>query len=300
MNPMTPRQLTAFTAVAQTLSFARACERLHLSQPALSLAIRSLEEGLGGRLLARTTRQVRLTPEGAALLPQALQLLADWDNVRERLRQRFTLQRGHVTLAAMPSFAANILPRILREYRERYPNVEVSVHDVVQEQVVEMVASGRVELGFGFEPEGESALAFEPLFVDRFMAIVSPDSPLLAAKSVSWVQLLNHDFIALQRPSSMRRLLEESLAAKGMELRVALECHQLATVSKLVAAGLGVSVVPSLCAEQVSALGARCLRLTHPAVRKPVGLITRLDQQLSTAACAIRERLEYFRALRKR
>src|SRR5690348_4031355 len=156
MNPMTPRQLKAFTAVAQTLSFARACERLHLSQPALSLAIRNLEEALGGRLLARTTRQVRLTPEGAALLPQALQLLADWENVRERLRQRFTLQRGHVTMAAMPSFAANILPRILREYRERYPNVEVSIHDVVQEQVVEMVASGRVELGFGFEPEGQS------------------------------------------------------------------------------------------------------------------------------------------------
>src|SRR5690606_40115755 len=94
---MTPRQLQAFAAVAQTLSFARACERLHISQPALSLAIKNLEEELGGKLFARTTRQVRLTPEGAALLPQALQLLADWENVRERLRQRFTLQRGHVT-----------------------------------------------------------------------------------------------------------------------------------------------------------------------------------------------------------
>src|SRR5688500_16781100 len=149
---MTPRQLKAFTAVAQTLSFARACERLHMSQPALSLAIRSLEQALGGRLLTRTTRQVRLTPEGAAFLPQALQLLADWDNVRERIKQRFTLQTGHVTIAAMPSFAGNVLPRMLREYRQRHPNVEVAVHDVVQEQVVEMVESGRVELGFGFEP----------------------------------------------------------------------------------------------------------------------------------------------------
>src|SRR5690606_39160670 len=169
---MTPRQLQAFAAVAQTLSFARACERLHMSQPALSLAIKNLEEELGGRLLARTTRQVRLTPEGAALLPQALQLLADWDNVRERLRQRFTLQRGHVTIAAMPSFAGNILPRILREYRARHPNVEVTVHDVIQEQVVDMVEHGRVEIGFGFEPEAVDTLAFEPLFVDRFMAIV--------------------------------------------------------------------------------------------------------------------------------
>lgn len=286
---MTPRQLKAFASVAQTLSFARACERLHMSQPALSLAIRSLEHALGGPLLTRTTRQVRLTPEGAAFLPQALQLLADWDNVRERIKQRFTLQTGHVTVASMPSFAGNVLPRILRDYRQRHPHVEVAVHDVVQEQVVEMVSTGRVELGFGFEPEGEAALAFDPLFVYPFVAIVAPTSPLLAATSVSWAQLLNHNFIALQRPSSTRRLLEESLAAKGMELRVALECHQLATVIQFVAAGLGVSVVPSLCQRQVSALGARCLKLSRPSIRKPVGLITRLDQQLSTAAAAIRE-----------
>src|SRR5690606_7981399 len=114
----------------------------HISQPALSLAIKNLEEELGGKLFARTTRQVRLTPEGAALLPQALQLLADWENVRERLRQRFTLPRGHVTIAAMPSFAQNILPRILKEYSEHHPNVEVTVHDVIQEQVVEMVETG--------------------------------------------------------------------------------------------------------------------------------------------------------------
>lgn len=286
---MTPRQLKAFIAVAQTLSFARACERLHMSQPALSLAIRSLEQALGGRLLARTTRQVRLTPEGAAFLPQALQLLADWENVRERIKQRFTLQTGHVTVAAMPSFAGNVLPQILREYRRRHPDVEVSVHDIVQEQVVEMVANGRVEVGFGFEPEGESALAFEPLFVDSFVAIAAAESPLVAASAVSWSQLLVHNFIALQRPSSTRRLIDESLAAKGMELRVALECHQIATVIQFVAAGLGVSVVPSLCRQQVAALGARCLRLSRPSIRKPVGLITRLDQQLSTAARAIRE-----------
>jgi len=285
---MTPRQLKAFVAVAETLSFARACERLHLSQPALSLAIRSLEEGLGGRLLTRTTRQVRLTPEGAALLPQARQLLADWDSVRERMHQRFTLRRGHVTIAAMPSFASNVLPGILRAYRERHPNVEVTVQDVIHEQVVELVQSGRVEIGFGFEPGARDAVCFEPLFVDRFMAIVPRESQLGRARSVSWAQLLSHDFITLQRPSSMRRLLEESVAAKGIELRVALECHQLATVGQLVAAGLGVSVVPSLCERQMSALGAQCLPLQRPIVRKAVGLITRRDQELSTAASAVR------------
>lgn len=284
---MTPRQLKAFTAVAQTLSFARACERLHMSQPALSLAIKSLEESLGGRLLARTTREVRLTPEGAELLPQALQLLADWENVRERLRQRFTLQRGRVTIAAMPSFAANVLPGMLREYRDHHSNLEVTVQDVVQEQVLELVESGRVELGFGFEPEARGLFAFASLFVDHFMAIVPADSPLADTGTVSWTQLLSHDFITLQRPSSMRRLLEELLAAKGLELRIAHECHQLATVGQLVAAGLGVSVVPSLCERQMAALGIRCLRVQRPSIHQAVGLITRKDRELSAAAANI-------------
>lgn len=286
---MTPRQLQAFVAVAQTLSFARACERLHMSQPALSLAIRSLEDSLGGRLLSRTTRQVKLTPEGAALLPQALQLLADWDNVRERSRQHFTLRRGHVIIATMPSFAGNVLPRILHDFRASFPNIEVTVHDVIHEEVVRMVAAGRVEMGFGFEPESSDKLRFQPLFVDRFVAIVPARSPLASASSISWAQLLNNNFITLQRPSTVRRLLEVSLAAKNVELRVGLECHQLVTVGQFVAAGLGVSAVPDLCARQMTALGARSLRLERPAIRKAVGLITRADQQLSSAAQAIQQ-----------
>lgn len=286
---MTPRQLHAFVVVAQTLSFARACERLHLSQPALSLAIRNLEESLGGRLLSRTTRQVRLTPEGAALLPQAVQLLADWENVRERSRQHFTLRRGHVTIAAMPSFAANVLPGILRDFHTQHPNLEITVHDVIHEEVIRMVATGRVELGFGFEPEGVDQLRFQSLFVDRFVAIVPPQSPLAQLTSIPWPQLLSHNFIALQRPSTVRRLLEVSLAESNMQLRVGLECHQLVTVGQFVAAGLGVSAVPALCERQMTTLGARSVQLTRPAIRSAVGLMTRSDQQLSSAAEAIQQ-----------
>jgi LysR family carnitine catabolism transcriptional activator len=189
----------------------------------------------------------------------------------------------------MASFAGNVLPRVLRVFRERFPNVELSVHDVIQEQVVEMVESGRVEIGFGFEPEVRSELAFEALFEDHFIAVVPMDSVSKDMQALTWAQLLTHDFISLQRPSSTRRLLEESLSAHGMELKVALECHQLATVGQLVAAGLGVSVVPALCKGLMSDMGARCLRVRRPSVRKSVGLITRSDQQLSSAASAIRD-----------
>ena len=283
---MTPRQLQAFVTVAKTLSFVRAGEQLHLSAPALSLTIRNLERELGGALFSRSTRQVRLTPEGAELLPQAIQLMADWASVRERVRQRFTLQRGHVAIAAMPSFAGSVLPAILREFQRRHPSVEITVHDVINEQAAEMVAAGRVELAFGFEPGGEPAVDFRRLWLERFVAIVPRDAGI-GGTSIRWPQLLEMPFITLQRPSSTRRLLEDSLALHGQQLAVALEAHQLSTVIQLVAAGLGASVLPSMLARQSEASGARVLTLRGPAISQAVGMMTRREQELSMAAAAL-------------
>jgi LysR family carnitine catabolism transcriptional activator len=284
---MTIKQLRAFLAVAQCLSFAQACERLHLSQPALSLAIKNLEEFLGGQLLTRTTRSVRLTPEGETLLPIARRLLADWDNAEELLRQHFTLQLGKVAIAAMPSFASNLLPVALKVFRDRYPKVNVAVHDVINEQVLEMVRNRRVELGIGFEPESLNGLEFLPFYTDRFVAVVPADCPLAARSEVNWADLLQESFIALQRPSAVRLLLEESIAAQHGKLPVTFESHQLVTVGRMVAQGLGVSAVPSLCIQQMEELGARCLTLSEPQVERRVGLLRLVGHKLSTAAQAL-------------
>jgi LysR family carnitine catabolism transcriptional activator len=286
---MNVKQLRAFVAVAQALSFAQAGERLHLSQPALSLTIKSLEEDLGGALLTRTTRSVSLTPEGEALLPLARRLLADWDNTEELLRQHFTLQLGKVSIAAMPSFAGNLLPVALRLFRDRYPKVNVAVHDVINEQVLEMVRHRRVELGIGFEPESTSSLVFTPFYLDRFVAVVPADSPLVGKAVVTWQQLLQQDFIALQRPSAVRLLLEQNTAQRHGKLAVAFESHQLSTIGRMVASGLGVSAVPALCRQQMEELGARCIALEEPRIERRIGLMRLADHKLSAAAQALME-----------
>lgn len=107
----------------------------------------------------------------------ARQLLADWDNVEEAMHQCFTLQRGKISVAAMPSFAANVLPEVLKAFRDRHAGINVTVHDVINEQVIEMVREGRVEMGIAFEPAPTHNLLFTPLGLDRFVAIV-PASPL--------------------------------------------------------------------------------------------------------------------------
>lgn len=289
---MTIKQLRAFLAVAQTLSFIQASEQLNVSQPALSLVLRGLEEMLGGSLFIRTTRRVRLTPEGESFLPVASQLVADWDNAEEMMRQRFTLQLGKVSLAAMPSVATNMLPAILKQFRENYAGITITVHDVVNEKVLEMVQQERVEIGIAFEPEPLAPVHFSPLYTDRFIAIVPPDSPLVHRQQVSWRGLLKYDFITLQRPSILRCMLEQILLKQGFRLEVAFESHQLVTVGNLVATGLGVSAVPELCKEQMCRIGAYPLPLINPIIEKPIGVLWKENYRFSTATLALVKQIE--------
>lgn len=288
---MTLKQLRAFLAVARDLSFAQAGERLHLSQSALSLTIKALEDHLGGRLFSRTTRSVALTPEGEALLPLARRLVLDWSQAESALRDRFALKEGLVSLAVMPSFAANALPDVVKLFRVRYPGVRIRVNDVINEDVVDMVIERRVEVGIAFRPAGDLDLQFMPLYMDRFHAVLPADSKFAGASELRWPTLLGLPFIALQAPSAIRAMMEERLAERNLSLPVEIETHQLTTVGRMVACGLGVSAVPGLCVGQMHELGARCVPLSHPVIEREVGLLVRPDSQLSSAASAFCETL---------
>lgn len=194
----------------------------------------------------------------------------------------------------MPSFAANVLPEVLKAFRDRYAAINVTVHDVINEQVIEMVREGRVEMGIAFEPAPTNNLLFTPLAVDRFVAIVPRESPLASKSHLSWRELLTLDFITLQRPSAVRLMLEEEPARSGLKLDVALESHQLVTVGRMVASGLGGSAVPALCRSQMAALGAVCLPLDNPPIEKCIGVIHAGHMQLSKAAQALLDTLKGF------
>ncbi|MNB96828.1 HTH-type transcriptional regulator GltC [compost metagenome] len=150
-----------------------------------------------------------------------------------------------------------------------------------------MVRDRQVELGVAFEPTQSSPLQFTPLYIDRFVAVVPLDSALAELDDIDWRTLLKEPFITLQRPSTVRVMLEEHLQARGMKLSVEFESHQLATVGRMVASGLGVSAVPALCAGQMRELGARCITLRDPVVERALGVLTLPGGELSAAAQAL-------------
>lgn len=133
------RDIRAFLAVADTLSFSQAAQQMHLSQSALSTLIGRLEEAFGTRLFDRTTRAVALTAAGEVLASHAGQLLSDIERTVAAVRDVSALRRGRVALAAMPSLAARIVPRLFRTFSEKYPDIKLSLADTLSETAFELV-----------------------------------------------------------------------------------------------------------------------------------------------------------------
>nr|WP_243760530.1 LysR family transcriptional regulator [Aestuariicella hydrocarbonica] len=281
------KQIRAFVAVARSNSFAEAAAQINLSQPALSIAIKTLEQSVGGQLLTRTTRAFGLTPEGEEFLPTAKRLLSDWDDALEDLENRFALHTGRITMAAMPSFASNLLPQGLFAYKQQHPHIRVALHDVIAEDVVRMVRAGRAELGISFYPGELDDLNFSPLFEDRFVAVLPNGHPLTRQQDIDIAELAGEDLITLQAPSQVRQLISDLLAQQQLPFAPAFEAHQLITVGRMVANGLGVSIVPALSEQQMLEVNACCRPLRGAGLIRQVGILTRRRYPLSAASQAM-------------
>ncbi|MBJ2128428.1 LysR family transcriptional regulator [Alteromonas sp. IB21] len=277
------RQIKAFVEVAKSSTFAEAAVSLHLTQPALSSAIKKMEEQLGGKLFQRNTRNVSLTPEGEVLFPNAVRLLHDWDNTFSDIQNLFAMAKGHLTICAMPSFAEAHLPEILFQFHQRAPNVNLRIVDVVMEQVIHEVTTGRSEIGFSFEPERKDGLIFESLFDDQFVVVANEMQASLLPEKVKWLDCLALPLVMMNRGSAVRHWTQTQLAMHG-ELNIVAETGQLSTIGKLIQNGLGISIMPSICERQMEGLGLVLKEVSDEPLIKNIGLIKNARKSLSIPA----------------
>jgi LysR family transcriptional regulator, carnitine catabolism transcriptional activator len=281
------KQLRVFAAVARLGNFTRAAERLHLSQPSLSLHMRGLERALGVRLLDRSTRAVSLTAAGEDFLPVAERLLEDFQQAVRGVADLAAHRRGRIVLSALPSVAADLLPRALSVLRARHPGIVVSVRDDVAEQIVARVRSGEADFGIGPIDMPEPDLAGDPLTRDELVAIFSPDHPLAKHAKPSWKALARFPFVAMSRDSSVRRLTDQAFAQNAIAASPALEAKYMSTAIGMVAQGLGVAALPSSARLMVEQGGLRHARLVAPVMRRQIGVLSRRGRSLSPAAEAL-------------
>jgi LysR family carnitine catabolism transcriptional activator len=285
---LSTRQLRAFVALAEQRSFTRAAQQVHLSQPAFSALIRALEDSLDARLFDRSTRSVELTAEGRLFEASARQLLGDFGAAVGNLREHLQLRTGRVSLAALPSLAAGWLPAILAEYRQTWPGVDISLHDSLSDDCIDLLRGGRVDFALASTGSHSAGLQTEVLCSDNFHLVCRSDHPLAKRRAdIKLKDLAPYPFVHLARNSSVRQQLDAAL--HSTQLNTVLEVEHLATVAGMVEAGLGISVVPALTLFHFErpALVTRPLKLAG--LKRRIYVVQREGESLSVAAQAMRQ-----------
>ncbi len=276
------RQLRAFMALAAERNFTRAAAASHLSQPAFSALIRQLEESLGVRLFERSTRRVELSAEGEEFELAARRVLAEFDAALSGMRERAARERGRVSIALLPSLAADWLPAVLAGFRAEYPGIELEVADVLSEPCIERVRSGRADFALAATRAQTPELRAELFCSDDFHLVCPAGHPLAKQRDPRPRDLAPWPFIHLSRTSSVRQYIDA--ATHPQPLPSVLEVDQLATVAGMVRAGLGISVVPALTLYQFRSPELAIRPVRWPGLTRRIYLVRRRDRGLSAAA----------------
>lgn len=285
---LSTRALRAFLALVELRNFTRAAQATHLSQPAFSALIRSLEDAVGTRLFDRNTRSVQLTPEGRLFEPSARQLLADASRALADLADHVERRKGRVHVAALPSLAAGWLPALFAEYRAAWPGVTIALSDLLSDACIDLVRGGQADFALaaaGLRGSDAAELHTRVLGSERFHLVCRADHPLATAPRLTLRQLAPWPFIHMTRNSSVRQALEAAL--HPLQMNTVLEVEQLATVMGMVEAGLGISVVPTLTLYQFRRDTIVTRALPLPALRRRMLLVRRREGSLSAAAQAL-------------
>ncbi|GIE34041.1 LysR family transcriptional regulator [Actinoplanes italicus] len=261
------QQMRYVIAVAETNSFTRAAERCRVVQSALSHQIARLERELGARLFERTSRRVRLTPAGAAFLPAARQSLDAAERAAAEVAAAVGEVRGRLAVGLIPTVAAVDLPQALRDFRRRYPGVRISLRVGASEELVEQVKQGAIEVAFlglptTARPEGVHARV---LARDRLVAAVAPDHPLAGENAVDLARLAGEVFVDLPAKTAGRVQSDQAFAAAGLTRDVAFEVTSAYLMTQLVAQNLGVALLPSAYAPQLT--GVTTIEVTDAPAR---------------------------------
>ena len=284
------RQFRHFAAVAETLHFGRAAERLGMTQPPLSQSILALEKELGAPLFARTKRSVELTPLGQQWLPHVLDALAAVDALPETARRLRDGQTGYLTLSFVSTADYSVLPDLVRRYAEAYPDVEIRLVEATSDVQIPAVVAGERHAGIIIPPP-DRALP-EPLAYRRLVS-----EPLVAAAPAAWVEdgrlpiaggalapeaLLDAPLILFPRTvaPAFHDLVTGYFSARGRPARIVQEAIQMQTIISLVSAGLGLALVPASL-RNLARSGVAYVELSAPPVLE-TGLVWRRDDEAPT------------------
>lgn len=289
---MNIEQLYAFRAVAETRSFTGAAERLFRTQPAVSQAVRSLEEEVGEKLFTRHGRISTLTQAGHILLEHVEEAFEALEKGRLRIDALKDLRGGSLTISTSDTTAYYILPEVLMNFRKRYPGVDVRIHCRPSPLSAGQVVSNEADIGIVTLPIHDSKLASERLILREDVAICAPGHDLAGHRRAAFHTLVKYPLLLLDRGSNTRTYIDRRFHEAGLSPKIVMELGSIEVIKKLVQLDFGVSIVPLIALQdELQKQSLRAIRIFRKAECRELGVIYPVKGVSSLAARVFMEML---------
>lgn len=273
---MADRRLQVFHTVARLLSFTKAAETLHMTQPAVTFQIRQLEEHFNTRLFDRTHNRISLTLAGERVFEYADKIIALYNEMDNRVREMTGDVSGILIIGASTTIAEYVLPNLLGEFKERYPSVNIRLSVSNSLGVVHMVENNSVDVGIVEAPVSNKNLVTDICWKDRLVFICNPQHPLANREKISADELEDQLFICREEGSGTRDVIRNYMSDNNLQmsdLNVALEVGSPEGTKSAVEAGLGVSIVSEATVKKEIKLGTLVALPMDPPIERPFSIV---------------------------
>jgi DNA-binding transcriptional LysR family regulator len=274
------RDIRAFVTVVNAGNFTRAAARLHLSQPALTIQIRRLEEIVGARLFDRNSRSVALTQTGRELLPLLQRSLDDMERVLRDARALGVGSSGTVRLACLPTFAASTLPDLIQAFRKRVPQAGFQIRDVVASTVNSLVRNEEADIGLTGGDVFDTSMEVLYEGADRLIVVCPKTHALARKRQVSITDVARTPLVLTAKGTSVRSVVDAALEDVGCAPEIACEPTYMMTAVAMVRGGLGVTILPATAREVHAEPDLVAKPIDNPAFVRPIALIKKRGRTL--------------------
>jgi len=270
------RHLRYFVALAETLSFTRAADRVHVTQSTLSHQIRQLEDEVGQPLFDRIGKKVVTTEAGELFLASATRALKEVDHGIALLRSGAHGLTGQVRIGATYTFNIGLIPECVALFLARHPTVRVKVEELPAEKISERLHAGELDLGIAYRPDDPTGLWFEPLYNEEMVLVVSDANPLAARKRIRMVELHQQRLVLMPDYYATRRLLDDCFKASGAEPLVVAEMSAIAPMLGLVQR-TEIGAIVAINAVPAGLAGLKVIPIENPTPIRTPGMLWRLQ-----------------------
>ena len=273
---MADRRLQVFHTVARLLSFTKAAESLHMTQPAVTFQVRQLEEQFNTRLFDRTHNRISLTEAGQRVYEYADRIFDLYAEMENAVRDMTGEISGMLVIGASTTIAEYMLPSLLGDFKKQYPDINVHLKVSNSDGIVSMVENNDIDLGVVEAPVMNKNLVVEECRKDRLVAIVPPQHSLVAEESVKIRELLENAYIAREEGSGTREVIQEYLTELGLQpsdVHVSMELGSPEAIKGAVEAGMGVSIVSEVTIHKELQLGSLVALELDPPIQRPFSFV---------------------------